>query len=386
MKHSLAALVAVGVLLACIGGADAGRASTQLQVAILVPSTGDFAPQNTLMANGAKIAAEESGTTNPVGPLKIALRTAPLAPGADPTSVMKGLAESGDHVVVLPCDVDAVPALAKAGAKAGMLMLLPCDPDPNIVSSASMVWPTGMAGNQEVAQLVNYAHAANAKTAFIVTAKGPQYLATMTRYFAEAAKLDGVRIVGVGTAALDGSNVATLAHKIKMLNPDAIFTTVFSPYGSPIVAGLRKHGVNVPPIFATDGMDGDLGLSSFGSDLNGLNVGSFGFPQSQNIEFLSNYAAVYRHKPDGSFPGLGYETLRILEAAAAHAGSTSPAALDAAFSKGFTLPGLALGVVTYPGKGGHIPLTLSGMARIVNGQHVAMFASDATQGTLIPAP
>src|SRR5262249_55829451 len=159
----------------------------------------------------------------------------------DAPKVMAAIAADGAKVVVLPCDVDSVGALAKAGAGAGLLMLLPCDPDPKVVGATPMLWPTAMAGNEQVAQLVQYARSQNARTAYIVAAKAPTYGPDLARYFRAAAALDGVKIVGESSVDPGTKDVTALAKAIAHAHPDAVFTTLFSPYAEPVIAGLRSH-------------------------------------------------------------------------------------------------------------------------------------------------
>jgi ABC-type branched-subunit amino acid transport system substrate-binding protein len=389
MRLLLAGLAAAGTVLAStfVSGAGAGAAATPLRVALLQPSGGFFAQQNALIASGAQIAADESGAANsPVGSVKISLVPTPLATDAAPKQVVASLHEKGINVAVLPCDVDSTAALARAGSDAGMLMLLPCDPDPKLPASTPMVWPTGMAGNEQVAQIVNYAQSLNGTTAFILSANGPAYISTMNGYFRAAAKLDGVKIVGEGTVGLNGKNLAEVAAAIKKAKPRVIYTALFAPYGQSIVAGLRSHGIVIPPFYATDGLDGDLQLGRYGAKLDNLNVASYGFPRPTSAEFFRDYASAYGHIPSGSFPGLGYETIHILDTAAGLAGSADAKAIDAAFSKGFKVTGVALEDVQYLGKGNRVPRTNSGLARIVRGSHVALFSSDATETARVPAP
>jgi branched-chain amino acid transport system substrate-binding protein len=379
------ALVLIGSIAITVG-AGSQAAATPLHVAILVPKSGFFAPHNVLIANGAQIAADESGSAaGPVGKLKIALDQVPLASDASPVVVMNYLVSHGIDIVILPCNLDSVTSLARAGARAGLLMLLPCNPDPKATASIPRLWPTAMAGNAEVGQIVNYAHYNNATDGYILTAKGSDYITSLDRYFAEAAKLDGVKILGQSAVSINGSNVAEVAAAIRKANPRAIFTALFSPYAEKIIAGLRHHGV-FNTIYGTDGMDADGHYSSYGDLLDDVNIGSFGYPRPTSSAFFNDYRDAFGRDPSGSFPGLGYEAIRILEAAAANAGSTTPGALDSAFSKGFGITGVALADVTYPGKGARVPLTDAAMARIVRGAHVALFASDPVNEVKIPAP
>jgi ABC-type branched-subunit amino acid transport system substrate-binding protein len=379
----IAVLTAACALAASVQAA--GGAVSKLRVAILVPTGGYFAVHNGLIANGAEIAAAESGSGPEVGALKVSLVRERLAPGADPRTVMTSLSRRGIGVVILPCNVDSTPALARAGARQKLLMLSPCNPSPKPALSTPMLWPTGMAGNAEVAQIVNYARSNNATTAYLLTAREPSYVSTLAGYFREAAKLSGVKIVASSAVPLKGADVAALAKDIQRSKARAIFTPIFSPHLQPIVAGLRARGL-IQPVYATDGLDAQQLLSRYAKPMEGLFYGSFGFPRAESQRFFADYSARFRKQAVGSFPGLGYETIRVLVAAAEQADSSTPSSIDAAFGNGFTVIGVALGDVRYRGRGSKLPFMNAGMARIVRGQPHPMFASDPAATLRIPAP
>jgi ABC-type branched-subunit amino acid transport system substrate-binding protein len=382
--------LAAATLAATAAGSTAAAATATvpgtLRAAILVPAGGDFAPHNALIANGAQIAATESGVSGgDVGPVRITLTRARFAADASPAAVMSTLASRGIRVVVLPCNVDATPALAAAGAKRKLLMLAPCDPSPKTLARVPMTWPTAMAGNAEVAQLVGYASQENATTAFVLGAKGSAYSTALGRYFREAAKLDHVRVAGSAAIDLPRYDVANLAARIRRSKARAIFTSVFSPHVEPLVAGLRAHGVDAA-VYATDGMDAGLRLARYAAALDGVNFASFGFSRPAGARFAKDYRGTFGQAPAGSFPRLGYETIRILDRAAARAGSTDPARIDAAFARGFTVTGVALADVTYPGHGVREPLADAAVARAVRGAAYPLFASDPRGTVPVPAP
>jgi ABC-type branched-subunit amino acid transport system substrate-binding protein len=351
----------------------AGSQSGELRVAILVPSHGFFAVHNALLANGAEIAAQESGRKGPVGTLKISLVREAIAAEPSSAEVMASLSERGIDVVILPCNVDSVPALARAGAQRKLLMLSPCTPDPRVASSTPMLWPTAMTGTAEAAQLLSYARGDNATTAYMLTSTRPGYTRAMSTYLRRAAALNHIKLLGLSTVGLDGGNLGDAVKKIKRAQPNIILTAIPSPYVEPIVAGLRAQGVILPPVYATDGMDADLQLAKYGEVLQGTYYGSFGYERPEGRQFEADYQAAFRKEPLGSFPRLGYETIRILAAAADHADSTSPRSMNAAFQNGFSVTGVALGDVTYL-RGTKIPVANAAMGRIVYGSPYQLFS------------
>jgi ABC-type branched-subunit amino acid transport system substrate-binding protein len=379
--------VAAVLALAALAG-PAGLASGQsgaLGVAILVPSKGYFFAHNRLIANGAQIAADESGRPGLVGALRISLFREQIPTHPNAREVIAGLARRGIGVVVLPCNVDSAPALARAGSDRGLLVLSPCTPDPNVALKTPHVWPTAMSGNELAAVIVAYALNNNATTAYILTSTAPAYTRTMSRYFRDAARLDGVKIVGVGNVSLDHPNVDAIVRAVERAQPRVIFTPIFSPYLQPILAKLRARGIFVP-VYATEGLDAQQLLSRYAKALDQVYYGTFGFPRSTSRTFRTAYEETFRQKLDGSFPGLGYETIRILSAAAEHANSADPMAIDAAFERGFKVTGVALGDVVYHGDGSKDPSTFAGLARVLYGDDVVLSAMDPQSTVKIPAP
>src|SRR5262249_26859148 len=133
-----------------------------LRVAILVPHNGYFSTHNALIEKGARVATDEINAHGGIaGTVKIDLVPRPLEGDASPVQVMDGLRSTSTKAVILPCDVDSTASLAKAGSRLGLLMMLPCNPDAKLGSKYPTLWPVGMAGNEQVAQLVNFASREN---------------------------------------------------------------------------------------------------------------------------------------------------------------------------------------------------------------------------------
>jgi ABC-type branched-subunit amino acid transport system substrate-binding protein len=380
------AVAVVSAVLVVAGAALATPSASVFRVAIIVPSSGDFSAQNQLIANGALVAASESGSANSaVGPIRLDLVTRTFTNTAGAGKLMASIAGSGINVVVLPCNIDATTALARAGAVNKLLMLSPCTPDPAATASVPMVWPTAMTGNAEAAQIVNLAVSLNGTSGFVLDAPGSSYVNVLSRYFREAMALDHVALAGQASVSLDGSNVDQVAMAIKASRARAIFTAVYSPYIERIISRLRALGV-VQPFFVADGMDADQQLATYAKVLQGTTYAVFGFPfPTISDEFVRDYVLAFHKPADGSLPGLGYETLRILEVAAKNAGGTSPGALNSAFERGFNVSGVALESVAYSGHGIRQPAADVGMMRVAWGQDATLFATNPFMTLHVPA-
>src|SRR5262245_15959149 len=94
-RWNTAAVVLGAACTLVVSAHAAGTPRGELRVAILVPSHGFFAAHNALLANGAEIAAQESGRAGQVGTLKISLVREPIAAKPRSAEVMAALSERG---------------------------------------------------------------------------------------------------------------------------------------------------------------------------------------------------------------------------------------------------------------------------------------------------
>ena len=374
--------------------ATAGSARTadqRLRVAIVIPKSGPFEIHNRLLANGAAIAADEidaGGAVKGQNPVRLKLKVVRVGPTAAPGRIVRTLARGSIRVVVLPCNIELQESLARAVAKAGLLTLSPCNPDPQGTQTVSRSWQVGATGQAEAGQLVYLAHSRlRAKTAFLLGTAGSWYSRQMTGELRQFAKRDKIRIVGAASVSSGAHGVTGLAQRIRKSNPAVVFATVPSPQIESIVTQLRKKGV-VSAFFATDGMDAAINFFQYrngpdNSSLEQVVFATFGFPRttSSSGTFYRDYAAAYGRRPVGSFPGLGYETVRVLESAARRAASLTPAGLNASFARGFTLKGVVLEDTTYLGHSHRQPVTSVGIAEIIRDRYVSLFTSVAGHPT-----
>jgi len=368
--RTLAATAFLALAVPALAGASARGETRRLvpgtiHVVVFEPTNGYFVTHNQLMDNGIDVAVDElNGKGGIGGKVRVALERVRFRASSRPARLMHAVPQ-GTEVAILPCNVDLAAALAKAAAARRLLLLSPCNPDPAATRRIPMDWPTAMSGNQEAAQLVDWALGERMEPAYLLVGEPKtSYVSALTRYFRAALKQDHVPLVGEGTVKLDGSNVSAVAKDIRRAKPLVILTAVFSPYVEKIAAGLRHRGVRAP-ILVSDGMDAQLELQKYSwRDLSEVLFASFGFARPSSKAFFDDYKARFRKRPVGAFPGLGLETIRVLEAAVLEAGSTAPRAIDGAFDKGFKLTGVGLSDKTYPGSGVREPITDVGISRV----------------------
>jgi len=372
---------------AAAGDAARRAADQHLRVAIVIPRSGPFSIHNRLIANGATVAVHQLNA-QPAGkaPVRLKLKVLTVNPTSSPKRILRSLARASTRVLILPCNVALQESLARAAAKAGLLSLSPCNPDASFAKTIPRYWPTGTTGAAEAMQLAFYAQSyAHAKTAFLLGAAHSSYSGQMGSALRTFAKREKIKIVGQASAPASYAGVQPLAIRIRKLNPAVVFATVPSPQIESIVTQLRNWGV-ASAFYVTDGMDAAINFLKYrngpdNSSIENVLFATFGFPRPGSGPFYRDYAAAYGKKPVGSFPGLGYESVQALEAAARRAAALTPTGLDASFAKGFTVRGVVLEDISYRGHGHRQPVTQVGLAQVIRDGYVALFTSEAGHPT-----
>jgi branched-chain amino acid transport system substrate-binding protein len=218
------------------------------------------------------------------------------------------------------------------------------------------------------------------------------YVHLMAKYFKKAAPSRGISIVGTdqipfGATGFGGTpeSYAAIVTKIKnaKTKPSAIMTGLFSPFVDFLARELNAQGVKIP-IIGSDGMDTAVDLQVGGSAVNGYGFSTFGYPDkgTATARFYAQFRKRFGASPDGTYPALGYDTIKVLEAAVIKAGSADPKKIQAVLSAGLTVNG-ALGPVRYKGRGQHNPVNLVVVDQIKGGKFVKVLKSVPKK---VPAP
>jgi branched-chain amino acid transport system substrate-binding protein len=228
-----------------------------------------------------------------------------------------------------------------------------------------------MPTSDEAAGLVSFMRRFSDGSVFIVDASGSRYVELLTSYFRSAAKRGGIRIVGSASVAMTASDFSSLAGAIKAASPSPaiIFTALPPPLVNRLAAGLRAQGVT-QSVVGTSAMDTRLTMTSDRSALENTVFPSYGFMRKSapGRRFSGDYKTLSGNKPVGSFPGLGFETVRLLEDAVGRARSAEPSAVQQALSRGLALEGIALADRSYLPGGDHNPMGRVGIEKIVEGR------------------
>jgi ABC-type branched-subunit amino acid transport system substrate-binding protein len=346
-------------------------------VAIDQPSSGLFAEQNASIARGATVAVDELNATGGLARhIRIKLVPQDLE-GLSPTAVEGRLHSEAAAAVILPCDTDWQPSLAAGAARHGTLMLAPCNPDPSAGRSYSTYWPVAMKPSDEAAGLASFMRTVGYGSVFIVNVPSSHYADLMTSYFRAAAQRKGLRIVGSASVGMTVGDFTSLAHTIEAVNPrpSTIFTALPPPLVNQLAASLKAQGVT-QNLAGTSALDTRLTLTHNMGALEDAVFPSYGFPRegAPAHRFAGDYKKLFGAEPVGSFPGLGFETIRLLETAVGDARSAEPSAVQHALSRGLSLEGVALAERSYHAGGDHNPAGTVAIEKIVSGHFEPVFA------------
>jgi branched-chain amino acid transport system substrate-binding protein len=215
------------------------------------------------------------------------------------------------------------------------------------------------------------------------------YVHLMATYFKKAAPSRGIRVVGTDDIPFGATgfpqDYSAIATKIKNSSggAQAIMTGLFSPFVDFLARDLRRAGVNIP-VIGTDGMDTQLNLTIGKEAINGYGFTTFGFPDkgSPTARFFAQFKGRFGASPDGSYPALGFDTIKVLEAAVIKSGGFDGKVIQAALANGMTVNG-ALGPIRYKGANQHNPTNIVAALEIRGGKFVKVLKSIPKN---VPAP
>ncbi len=354
-----------------------------LTVAIDASAAGPMAQQNQSIARGVTVAVDELNAAHG----RLHVRLDPMALDALSSSAVQAqLRAANAGVLIVPCDTDSEYRLASEAAPDHVLLLAPCDPNAAAGVRISSLWSVGLAGNTEEAGLVAYMKLVHYPTVFIVNGSGAgtSYMSALTGYFRTAATYAGLKLTGSATVSLAARNFSAVVSALnaERQQPWAVFTALPPPalnrLASALATGL-KAGTHPTTVFGTSVADTTLTLSTSPAP-NGAIFSSYGNPNpATSPQFAAAYHKLFRVAPIGSFPGLGFDTIGLLQAAVSKAGSVDSTAIDRVLGAGLTVSGV--GFVdnrTYTTAGDHTPLGEVPIIKVVSGSIVPL-------NTLTPA-
>jgi branched-chain amino acid transport system substrate-binding protein len=388
MRRALKVLAVVVPLVLLVPVASGSRQGHELNKGTLTIGFGNnlsgfLAVHDHLISDGAKLAVAQINAKGGIGgKVKINMKLEDTKTDlAASVQVANDFVAQKVKLMVLPCNTDFQEAMAQVAARHDLLTISPCNGDPTAAKRYPVYWPVGIAGNAQGAQLASYAKRKHYKRAWVLDSKQQLYVHLMAKYFEKAAPSRGIRVVHIedipfGQAGFP-SDYSALVTKIKGASPkpDVIMTGIFTPFVDFFIKQLRQAGVKTP-VIGTDGMDTTNLTKTGGAAVNGTTFTTFGFPSkgSPTAKFYAAWKHRYHSRPDGSFVALGYDSIKVIEAAVRRGGSYDPKVIEAALKNGLTVNG-ALGPIRYPGSNRHNPTNLVAVVQVRKGKFVQVMKS-----------
>jgi ABC-type branched-subunit amino acid transport system substrate-binding protein len=354
-----------------------------LNIVIDEPPAGTFSAQNAAIAQGATVAVAQANSSGAL-PHHVRIKLIPQdLDQLTASAAAARLRSEGAAAVILPCDTDSQLNLAAELGQSRVLMLAPCNPESAAGQRYPTYWPVGMSASEEAAGLADYVRGAGGNpSAFVVSSTGSRYVELVTSDFRSAAQSAGVRLAGGASVAMAETSFAGLARTIEAQNPRpaVIFTAFPPPFVNRLAAGLRAQGVS-QHVLGTTAMDTPLTLSSGSAAVENAAFASYGFPREDPSarRFAAAYQRRFGRSPIGSFPGLGAETIRLVEDAAHKSGSAEPNSIQHALARGITLRGVALADRTYQAGGDHTPTGEVSISKVASGGFLPLLASSTSE-------
>ena len=351
------------------GGAAVERSLRDgvITIAVDSPPSGLLSEQNESIARGAAVAADElnadGGLSRHHVHIKLVTQT---LDGLSAPALKAHLLAEGAAALILPCDTDSEQSLAAAGAQFGMLMLAPCNPASLTGTSYPTLWAVGASASEEATAMASFMASDNFHRVFVVAPTGAAYGEEITSAFHGAAESSGIKVVRSVPVPVTSTSFASVVQAFESIRPlpAGLFTALPAPLVSRVVASLAEKGLH-PLVLGSTVMDTPVSLSG-GGVLENANFVSYGFPRldSAASRFASDFRAAYGKPPVGSFPGLGFEAIRLLAAAAGKGGSAAPGVMQRALAGGLTLQGVALASRSYQPGGNHNPVGEVGISKV----------------------
>ena len=222
--------------------------------------------------------------------------------------------------------------------------------------------------NRQGTVLAQYAIEKGYKTAYILRCPDDPYTDLLPVYFAKVFEKMGGKLVGTGTWSFTQQEFSVEVGKIKKLDtpPDVIMSATFGPFYAGLITSLRSAGITAPYL-APDVVDepSSIGLGAVAEGVVFVSA-VFANPGSSMEAFNQKYKAKYGKENTVAPPALGYDAVKLVEAAVLKAGSTDGKAIRDALDTLMDIKG-ATGSLSYAGNGRNIDRNVA-LCQIQNGQ------------------
>lgn len=380
---TVAALAAVS----SFAWSHAFAADDTLVIGAAVALTGGLAYSDVPASKGMELAVDEINAAGGIGgKIKIELRTKDVR--SDPAQAAvaaQELIDDGIDVLVTPCDADPSIGAGQIAQSAGVPAFSTCASSPTLtVAVGDHMFLNFPGDNVQSAVSATYAIDQGYKTAYILVSPDTAYT-QLPYYFKEAFEKLGGTVIAEDSYSMGQQDFSAQVTKIQGLDPrpDVIMTAAYEPDFPAFIKQLRAAGLDIP-VIGSDGIDSPTTFA-LGQAVDGVVFTTAGFAEDGNPLDVYNkkYEAKYGAAPDTIYTAIGYDLVKVIEAAVLAAGSTEPDAVWQAIRGLENVQG-ATSKITYKGTNG-VPIREVAIVRIEDGnrQLVRQASPDAT---LVPEP
>ena len=377
--------IALGAALAVAGAT--GAAAEEITIGVATAQTGGLAPYDGPVIEGFKIAVDQINAAGGIGgKIKIKTIDKDVRSDAAQTSIAaQELVDANVNILVLPCDADPAFAAAAIAGDAKIPAFSTCASSPTLpMMGGDYMFANFPGDNIQSTVSAKWAYDQGYRSFYLLYSPESQYT-TLPLYFGDVVEKLGGRVVGKTTYKLDQQDFSAEVTKIKALNPqpDVIMTAAYEPNFPAFIKQLRSAGVT-SQVIGSDGIDSPTTFS-LGDASEGVVFTTAGHatPGSELEKFNALYKSVTGNDSETVFNAIGYDLVKVIEAAVIAADSIDPVKLRDAIANLENVRG-ATSLITYKGTQG-MPVREVSLVRVKGGKR-ELVGQPAPVAELVPAP
>jgi branched-chain amino acid transport system substrate-binding protein len=334
-------------------------AAEEIIIGAVMDFSGDSAYFDVPAHEGVKLAIEEINAAGGIGgkyKIKfIAKDFRNLAP--DAISATKALLDAGVSIIIGPTSTMMGVTVGKLARDKQIPIIYPLTSPPFVTKE---VGPYGFlvtfGDHMQAVALAKYAREIGLKYAYMLPSPDDPYTEFIPKYFAARFQELGGTIVGSTTWSFSQTEFTVEARKIKKARPkaDLVMSPAFGPFYAGLLKSMRMAGVKAKYI-GVDALDEPSALG-LGSVTEGVIFPSPSFAAPGNPMYVLNqkYKKKYGKESTSQYPALGYDAVKLIEAAVIKADSTNGKAIRDAMAQLKDVQG-ATSKISYAGTKYNIP-------------------------------
>ncbi len=324
-----------------------GARAADLEVGIMVPTSGSEATYGKDMENAIRLAADQINEKGGVLGMKLATITQDDAcdPQQAVNAASKLVSQGVAAVVGGYCSGATLPTL-KIYGDAGVPFIITAANSTKLIGAGSgNVFMINSTGNDQVTTAMGFFKSQNLKRLAIVN-EGDAYSADLANLTRDSWTKDGGQVVAFEVVNKGEQDYSSVVTRIKSQNPDAVFWTAYYADGALLIKQLRQAGFS-GLIALGDGNNSPKLFEIAGQAANG--VYCFSNPTVEYLPAAAAFGAAYKAKygqDPGPYSALSYDGMNLLADAIKRAGSADKTKVIAALKDTHDFQGIS-GPVTF---------------------------------------